>query len=198
MAKGPRYHVKFKRHRKSKTNYYLRKNLLLSGLPRIVIRKSNRHIIIQLVEAKLDGDRILSSTHSIELTKKFNWKGSCGSIPAAYLTGYLAGLKIKKENDIEKAILDLGLQKIIYGSRIFSALKGLIDAEIDIPYSGEIFPSEDRIKGEHIQHIANTLYEADPELYKKQFSQYLKNNFDPKNYVKSFNETLKRIENNFK
>jgi len=135
MARGPRYRVKFKRHRQGKTNYYLRKKLLISGLPRIVIRITNKHVIIHLTAADLDGDRIISYTHSSELTKKYGWKGSCKSIPAAYLTGYLAGLKITKNMNIEKAILDIGLQNAAYGSRIFSALKGLVDANVNIPHS---------------------------------------------------------------
>ncbi|MHA1268734.1 MAG: 50S ribosomal protein L18 [Candidatus Helarchaeota archaeon] len=199
MAKGPKYRVKFRRYRTGKTNYYLRKKLIQSNLPRIVIRKSNKHIIIQLVSSHLEGDKIHSITHSSELAKKFGWKASSNSVPAAYLTGYLAGLKINSNNGgVEKAILDLGLQKISYGSTLFASLKGLIDANVNIPHKPDLFPSEDRIRGEHIQHIANTLYESNIDLYKKQFSFYLKNNIDPKNYVKIFNETLKRIESSFK
>ncbi|MHA1752663.1 MAG: 50S ribosomal protein L18 [Candidatus Helarchaeota archaeon] len=197
MAKGPKYRVRFKRHRNGKTNYYLRKRLIQSNLPRIVIRKSNKYILIQLIEAQIEGDRILSSTNSKELIKKYDWGGSCNSIPTAYLTGYLAGLKINASNNIEKAILDLGLQKITYGSKLFSALKGLVDADINIPHSDKIFPPEERISGEHIQSIANSLYDTDPDRYKKQFSLYLKNNFDPRNYVELFNKTLKKIQNSF-
>ncbi|TFF98119.1 MAG: 50S ribosomal protein L18 [Promethearchaeota archaeon] len=197
MAKGPKYRVRFKRHRKGRTNYYLRKKLIQSNLPRLVIRTSNKHVIIQLAEAYLEGDKIISSTHSSELIRDFGWKAGCGSIPASYLTGYLAGLKIKNNTNIEKAILDIGLQKVSYGSRIFSALKGLIDSEIDIPYSEEVFPSQDRISGEHIENIAKKLHESDEERYKKQFSAYIKERFDPRNYVNSFNDIVKKIENKF-
>ena len=197
MAKGPKYRVRFKRHRKKRTNYYLRKRLLQSNLPRMVIRLSNKHIIIQLTEARLEGDNIISYTHSSELKRVFNWEAGCGSIPSAYLTGYLAGLKIGANSQIEKAILDIGFQNASYGSRVFSALKGLIDANIDIPHSEDIFPSEDRISGKHIETIANTIYEYEDGRYKKQFSAYIKAKFNPRNYVNYFNEMLKKIETKF-
>ncbi|MBD3228855.1 MAG: 50S ribosomal protein L18 [Candidatus Lokiarchaeota archaeon] len=199
MAKGPKYRVRFKRHRKGRTNYYLRKKLLQSDLPRLVIRLTNKHVIIQLTIASLEGDKILVSTHSRDLNREFDWKASCGSTPSAYLTGYLAGKKINTETDISKALLDIGLHKVSYGSRIFAALKGVTDAGVEIPHSEEIFPSEERISGEHIETIANNLYDPeDKSRYKKQFSSYLKVGFDPRNYTSSFNELKKKIDNKYK
>ena len=45
------------------------------------------------------------------------------NIPAAYLTGYLCGLRARKKG-IKKAVLDLGLERVVKGSRIFAALAG--------------------------------------------------------------------------
>jgi large subunit ribosomal protein L18 len=42
------------------------------------------------------------------------------------------------------------LQISTKGSRIYAALKGVLDSGIKVPYSEEILPSEDRIKGRHI------------------------------------------------
>ncbi|MEM2029232.1 MAG: 50S ribosomal protein L18, partial [Candidatus Bathyarchaeia archaeon] len=56
MAKGPSYSVPFRRRKEGKTDYRLRKKLILSGLPRLVVRKTNRNIIAQLVRATVIGD----------------------------------------------------------------------------------------------------------------------------------------------
>lgn len=80
MATGPRYFVSFRRRREGKTNYYSRLKLLLSGKPRMVVRKTNRHIICQLVEAKMEGDRTLVAANSSELVK-YGYKGSLANTP---------------------------------------------------------------------------------------------------------------------
>ena len=148
MAHGPRYRVARRRRREGKTDYRKRINLLKSRQPRAVIRRSLRNLRIQFVEFDSKGDRIIASAEGIEL-EKFGWKGSVSNTPAAYLTGYLAGKRALKAG-VEKAVLDVGLQTPTKGSRVFASLKGLLDAGMDIPYSEDVLPSEDRIKGKHI------------------------------------------------
>ncbi len=94
------------------------------------------------------GDRIVAGAISSEL-RKFGWQFSTKSVPAAYLTGYLAGLRAKKA-EIENAVLDSGLLKPTKGGRIYAAMKGLIDAGIDIPHGEETEPDEERLKGKHL------------------------------------------------
>ena len=36
------------------------------------------------------------------------------------------------------------------GNRAYAALKGMVDAGMEIPHSEEVLPSEERINGEHI------------------------------------------------
>ena len=48
MSTGPRYFIPFRRRREGRTDYYARGKLLLSENPRMVVRKTNREIIIQL------------------------------------------------------------------------------------------------------------------------------------------------------
>jgi large subunit ribosomal protein L18 len=139
--------IKFKRRMERKTNYRKRLALLKSGKVRLVIRKSLSNISVQLVNFNPSGDQTVASAVSSEL-KKFGWTKT-GNIPAAYLTGLLAGKKAKEKN-VKEAILDLGVQTSTKGSRIYAALKGVIDAGIDIPHSKDILPSEDRINGKHI------------------------------------------------
>lgn len=139
--------IKFKRRMEMKTNYRKRLALLKSGKVRLVIRKSLSNISVQLVNFNPSGDQTVVSAVSSEL-KKFGWTKT-GNIPAAYLTGLLAGKKAKEKN-VTEAVLDIGVQTSTKGSRIYAALKGVLDAGINIPHSKDILPSEDRINGKHI------------------------------------------------
>ncbi|MEM3078607.1 MAG: hypothetical protein QXR38_03830, partial [Nitrososphaerales archaeon] len=61
MARGADYNVPFRRKREKKTNYRKRRALVLSGLPRLVIRPTNKNIVVQIIEAKPEGDYALVS-----------------------------------------------------------------------------------------------------------------------------------------
>ena len=148
MATGPRSKVPFRRRRECKTDYRLRKNLIMSGLPRAVVRCSTRNITVQFIDFEPKGDVILTSATTRELTK-MGWKHATGNSSAAYLAGYLAGTRAKKDS-INKAVLDIGLHTPTKGSKVFAALKGMLDAGIDIAHSEIILPSEERISGSHI------------------------------------------------
>lgn len=133
MATGPRFAVKFRRRRSGRTNYHKRLALLKSKLPRLVIRKSNRYITAQIIEASNKGDKVLASAHSKAL-KKLGWQHDCKNKYAAYLTGYMLG----KTSKIKKAVADLGLYTLTKDCRIFAALTGAIDAGLDIPHGEDI------------------------------------------------------------
>ncbi len=148
MATGSRYFVPFRRRREGKTDYYQRTRLVVADVPRMVVRKTNRHIIVQLVTAEMDGDRTLVAANSKEL-EKYGFKGSTANTPAAYLTGMLFAVKAKKAGQ-DSAVLDIGLNRATPGARVFAALKGAVDGGLDIPYGEEILPSEERLKGAHI------------------------------------------------
>ncbi len=139
-----------KRRKENKTDYKLRLRLLKSGIPRIVIRKTNNYIIIQTVESIEAQDKAKFTTTSKELLN-YGWDkkyvGSLKSLPAAYLTGLVMAKKIGKG----KFILDLGMIKNIHGSRIYATVKGLVDGGLNIPVNESIYPSEDRLNGEHLK-----------------------------------------------
>jgi len=141
--------IKFKRKRQGKTNYKKRLKLLLSETPRLVVRKSLKNISMQIIEYRPKGDVVIASAHSSEL-KKMGWNLSQGNIPAAYLTGYLIG-KRSHTKKIQKAILDTGFHTSTKGNRIYAALKGAVDAKLNIPHSDDQLPTEERINGNHIQ-----------------------------------------------
>jgi large subunit ribosomal protein L18 len=188
LAKGPQYNVPFRRRRQGRTRYGKREKLVLSGLPRLVIRPTNKHVAAQIIEAKPDGDRVLASAHSSEL-KEFGWKAPCGNLPAAYLTGLLAGRRAKVHG-IGEAILDIGLHARGPGSRIFAATKGALDAGLTIPHEDKALPKPDRIKGGHVTEYSKAL---GPEEGKKRFSLYLKAKLKPEDLPGHFAQVEAKI-----
>lgn len=187
MARSARYRVSFRRKRVGKTDYRRRVKLLLSRTPRLVVRLGSRNITAQLISYSLKGDRVLASAHSKELGK-YGWKGSGSNIPAAYLVGLLCG-KRAMEKKQKKAIFDLGFQAPMKGGRIFTALKGALDAGLEIPHAEDALPGEARIRGEHVSKYAGLLKGES----KKVFSEYFKRKLDPAELPKHFEKVRKKI-----
>ncbi|HLC77010.1 MAG TPA: 50S ribosomal protein L18 [archaeon] len=186
--------MSFKRRMNQKTDYVQRLGLLKSGKPRLVIRRSLNNVHIQLITTD-DGDKTIVETFSRNL-RKYGWKGHCGNISAAYLTGYLAGLNAKKHN-IKDAVADIGLHTSVRGSRIYAAILGAKDAGIVISIGKEALPKMERINGKHIADYAAKL-KPNQEKYKKQFSEYIKKGLNPEELPKHFEEVKKNIENQVK
>ena len=135
-----------KRRREKKTNYKKRLILLKGNCVRFVVRKTNRYIIMQIIESKHAQDKVLCSVNTKELLK-YGWpeskKGSLKSVPACYLGGLLLGKKVK---DVKKVILDSGLIPSTKGSRVYAGVKGISDSGIEIKYDEKVLPSKDRIE----------------------------------------------------
>jgi len=155
-----------KRRRLGLTDYRKRLKLVKSGLPRLVVRKTNSQIIVQVIMPRLGGDETLITVTSKKL-RDYGWRASLKNTPAAYLTGLLAGLLARGK--IEKAVLDIGLQTPSRGSKVFAAALGFRDAGIEIPLGGEILPDEDRISGKHISEYYRMIRES--SLQATQFSK---------------------------
>lgn len=195
MARDSRYCTKFRRRREGKTDYHARKAFVISGVPRLVTRTSINNIIAQVVVAKPKGDEVLVSAHSRELVK-YGWKAPRGNISAAYLTGFLCGLKAKAHG-VEEAILDIGLYPPTKGARVFALLKGVLDAEVNVPHSEEKLPDEKRIKGEHIAKYAES-FAGEAEEYQSTWSNYLKQDLKPETLPKHFEQVKKQLVEAFK
>ena len=187
---GKRRTVPHRRKRESKTNYKKRLALLKSGQNRLVIRKSLNTITAQIIKYDPNGDRVVASANSADL-KKLGWKMHKANIPSAYLTGLLLGSKAK-HNKINTAVLDLGLQIPMKGGKLFAALKGAIDAGLDVRHDDTALPSEERISGKHIAEYASKI-KADPQRYNRQFSRYTKEGVNPEDAGKMFEEAKKKI-----
>ncbi|MBT4651331.1 50S ribosomal protein L18 [Candidatus Woesearchaeota archaeon] len=181
----------FKRRREGKTNYKKRLRLLLSKKPRLVIRMTNQRIIAQLVEFQNTGDLVKVGVDSYQL-KNYGWNFSLKNMPAAYLTGYLIAKKALASN-ISQAILDTGNKSVIKGNKLFAFLKGAVDGGLEIPHSEDLYPSEEKISGQHIGDYATKIKE-NTEVYQRIFSNYLKNKLDPTKMAEQFKKTKEQLE----
>ncbi len=151
MSTGPTNLVVKRRRREGKTDYKLRLKLVASMKPRLVVRKSLKNITAQLVEYGEAGDKVITSSNSRELVK-LGWKHSRKNIPAAYLTGLLLGHKAKSKG-MQEAILDMGHYKSVKGNVIYAALKGAVDAGLNVPHDSKMLPAE-RLSGSHTKNPA--------------------------------------------
>ncbi len=149
MADGPTYRVHFRRRRIGKTDYRYRLKLLKSGRPRAVVRITNHRVIVSITEYDPRGDLVAAVADSQELPELGFDDRSLTSTTAAYLTGYLAGVRSLSAGKTS-AVLDGGLTHPTPGGRILGALKGLVDAGVEIPHSAEHFPSQERLEGKHL------------------------------------------------
>ena len=129
-----------KRRRAMKTDYVHRLALLKSGKPRLVIRRSLNGVHVQVIffesgvhdarSASSGCDKTVVDIFSKSL-REMGWKGHCGNLPAAYLTGYLAGLSAAKQG-IKEANVDIGLQTSSKASCLFAAAAGVRDAGLSV------------------------------------------------------------------
>ncbi len=135
-----------RRLREEKTNYRKRGTMLMGKRDFITVNITNENTQVQILTPGMTGDKVVASAHSRYLLEK-GWKGSRKSVPAAYLTGYLAGKKAIGKG-AKDAILYTGTKR--FTQRMAAALKGLVDAGLQVPADPESFPAEERINGEHL------------------------------------------------
>ncbi len=164
MATGPRYKVPMRRRREVRTDYHQRLRLLKSGKPRLVARVSNKHITAQVIGTGPLGDETITSARSSDLDT-FGWEAPTGNLPAAYLTGLLAGRRAVAAG-IEGAVLDIGLNTATQGNKLFAVQEGAIDGGLEIPHNESVFADWERTRGEHIAEYAESLEE---NLYSSDF-----------------------------
>ncbi len=151
MAHGKNQRLRYKRRRNGETDYRRRMRMLRGGSVRAVVRVSNTQTICQLVDYQSAGDEILVSIDGRTLVDKFKWPmdASRKSIPASYLTGFAMG-KAALAAGHDEAVLDIGLAASSSGNRAFSALKGMVDAGLEIPHGEDVLPDDNRVSGAHI------------------------------------------------
>lgn len=154
-----------RRRREGRTDYAKRVRLLKGRLPRVVVRRSNRSVSMQVVSYERGGDRVLAAASSGEL-RQFGWLPKRNT-PTAYLTGELLARKAGKLG-VGECALDIGLRKPGKASILFAAARGAVDGGLRIRNGIEF--DEKRIRGEHIKAYAASNKDA--------FALYRKGNVD--------------------
>jgi len=138
---------------------------------RLVVRFTNRDIVIQIVTSEISGDKVFCSAYSHEL-KRYGIKHGLTNWAAAYATGLLIARRALKKLGLDenftgveeadgeyklteaaevdgderrpfKCFLDVGLHRTSTGARVFGAMKGASDGGILIPHSENRFPGYD-------------------------------------------------------
>jgi len=128
--------------------------------------------------------------------KKYGYLGSLNNISASYLTGLLCGYR-SKANNVEKAVLDVGLHIPSKGADVFSALKGVLDAGVEVSHDEEVLPDEKRIAGDHVTKYAEQL-SANPDEKSRLFVAYAKRGLSPGKFGQHFAEVKEKIVSDFK
>lgn len=176
-----------RRRREQRTDYKQRLALLRSRKPRMVVRKTARAVHVQFVDYQEQGDHTVVEISSRHL-RVLGWHGHLANLPAAYLTGFLAGMRAKAKG-VRHAVLDLGLQTSVKGSAIYACALGARDAGIAIPIGADVVPSPERITGAHIAAYA----QAGEGKSAHQFKAYIKEGFRTDTMVAHFDEIKERI-----
>lgn len=184
---------------------------------RLIVRFTNKDIICQIAYARIEGDYIVSAAYAHELPK-YGIKVGLTNYAAAYCTGLLLGRRILKKFNLDqlyagaeevtgekfqvesvdgqpgafRCYLDVGLARTTTGARVFGALKGAVDAGLDIPHNEKRFPGYDseskefhadvhrkHILGIHVADYMRHLQSEDDDAYKRQFAQYIKLGIEP-------------------
>ena len=166
------YRMVRRRRRSAETNYPKRIRELKGGSARLVVRKSNRGVLLQIIKYEENGDKVVALATSKELKKAAGWEPRC-NIPTAYLTGLLLAKKWKGE-----ATLDIGLYKPVKGSVVFAAAKGAQDGGVKLGANIEIDAA--RLSGSHIENYSK----SEPA----RFGAYSKAGFDPAKMKEKFEE----------
>ncbi|MGC9037215.1 MAG: 50S ribosomal protein L18 [Candidatus Micrarchaeia archaeon] len=176
----------FKRRRLGLTNYRKRLALVKSNMYRLVVRKTNRRIIGQVVQYDPSGDRVLASADSNEL-KKLGWP-SRANRATAYLTGMLLAKKFKQ--DEKELVLDIGLAASTKGSLPFVFAKGFSDMGKKLRGNFEI--DEKLYSAGNVAAYAAMLAK-EPEKLKRQFGEYIKAGVNPEKLEELFSEVKKKL-----
>ncbi|VVB76375.1 50S ribosomal protein L18 [uncultured archaeon] len=182
-ARKSTFDMPFRRRREGKTDYKKRLALVKSKKLRLVVRKSNMRVIVHAVRYEPKGDVTVATADSRELVK-YKFYGT-NNTPSAYLVGFLLGKRLGKE----KCVLDMGRKSPSHGNVIFAALKGAIDAGVEVPHSAEALPSEDRISGKVLDDYAKKL----GDKAKTVFSNYIKAGIQPGEIQKAFEKAKAEI-----
>ncbi|MCL5427634.1 MAG: 50S ribosomal protein L18 [Candidatus Marsarchaeota archaeon] len=180
--------IRFRRRREALTNYKHRLALVKSGMDRIVVRKTNRRIIAQVVRYDEHGDRILKHVESTALSA-YKWPARSNRA-SAYLTGLLLARRILKGGGEpgREYILDIGLSSPVKNSIPFVFARGCTDGGLKLRSGVESDDSIFSIATEYAKKL-----KEDNGRYARQFGRYIKDGTAPETLGDLFRETREKI-----
>lgn len=187
MAMNRHYTVPFRRKQEQKTNYRRRLGLLKSRKPRLVIRKTLKNMLLQIVTYSPDGDIVQTTARSSDLKKYGLTVVNC-NVPIAYLTGLLLAKKAK----VKDVVVDFGLQNVRDHSKLYAAVKGAKEGGLNIDVPEDVLPHDDRVAGKHIETYAASL---DQEKRDALFSEFKKQKVDITKISSVYEKIKESIQN---
>ncbi|MBU0591406.1 50S ribosomal protein L18 [Candidatus Micrarchaeota archaeon] len=139
-AIGPSFRVSFRRRYEGKTNFAKRLALIKSGKTRMVVRRSNKNIVVQFVDFYPNGDKTILTINGNHLAKTYKWQPK-RNVWTAYLVGLMAG-KLAQKKGIKEFVLDMGMYVPSKGSIFFAALKGAVDSGLKSKIDNDKVPGD--------------------------------------------------------
>ncbi|MFH1393881.1 MAG: 50S ribosomal protein L18 [Candidatus Micrarchaeota archaeon] len=139
-AKGPAYNVQYRRRREGTTDFAKRLALIKSGKPRMVVRKSNKGLVVQFIEFDPKGDKTLLTVNGAILKKALKWE-SKRNVWTAYLAGLYAGKEAGKKG-VKEFVFDMGRYTPSKGNILFAVVKGAADSGLKTNFSDKMVPSD--------------------------------------------------------
>jgi large subunit ribosomal protein L18 len=180
--------IGFKRRRTALTNYKHRLALVKSSLDRIVIRKTNRRIIAEVVHYEEKGDRVIKYLDSSALAA-YKWPPRSNRA-TAYLVGILLAKTLSKTaGNKSEYILDIGLSSPVKNSIPFMFAKGCTDGGLKLRSGIEV---DEKVFGLTSEY-AQKLKKENEATYLKQFGGYLKGGFEPASLNTLLNDVKEKI-----
>ena len=151
----------FRRRLSSTTDYRRRLRLLKSGMPRAVVRVSNKRTTAQITSNHKDGAVVIATLTGSAHSSRYGWPAALSkkSVPASYLVGFALG-KAALAAGHDEAVLDIGLAASTPGNRVYAALRGMVDAGLEVPHGEDVLPDDDRVNGAHIDESIADKVEA--------------------------------------
>lgn len=137
-AKGPSYKLYYRRRREGRTNYAKRLALVKSNKTRMVVRRSNKGVVVQFVDFEPKGDKTLLTVTGKHLAKQYKWPSKRNAW-TAYLAGLMAG-KLAQKKGVKEFVLDAGMYTSTKGSIIYAALQGAADSGLKSEFDKEMVP----------------------------------------------------------
>ncbi len=184
MAKA----LDYRRRREALTDYRKRLALIRGNAERVVVRKTNKRIIGEIIRYEEKGDKVLVYADSGALYAKYGWPARSNR-PTAYLTGMLLARRARQGGrEGSEYILDIGLSSPVKNSIPFVFAKGCIDGGIKLKAGFEM--------KEGIYNYSNIEYakkSSVAEAKVRQYGRFLKDGIAIEGLPALFESTKKKI-----